>query len=58
MRLLFAGALLAGTPAFAHHEVVVASSMIPAMTGLAFVVMSGFVGMRQRLRAKRGKMPK
>ncbi len=46
-----------GTPAFAHHEVVVATSMMPLMGGLVVILLAavsaGRQGLRKRLTRRR-----
>ena len=37
MKKAIIGLCLLGTPALAHHEVVVATSMIPILSGLAII---------------------
>ena len=38
MRLVCIVLMALGTPAYAHHEAIVATSVIPALSGLALVV--------------------
>lgn len=53
MRYLAAIVILLATPALAHHEVVVATSMMPLMTGLAVITVGVIAVVRKRLRKKR-----
>lgn len=39
---------LAATPAAAHHEVVMATSMVPFLGGLATILVAGLVAWRNR----------
>ena len=48
--LLFA---LLATPALAHHEVVVATSMLPVMGGLAVIAVAGMTALRDWWRKRR-----
>ncbi len=55
MRLIiFAAALIAATPSYAHHEVVAAASLAPVAWGLATITVAGFAAWRRRLKL-RGK---
>ncbi len=54
MRTLLPFLLLVSSPALAHHEVIVATSIIPAMTGLAFVLVTGVVVARRKWREVTG----
>ena len=42
-------------PAHAHHEVVVATSMMPLMVGLLVILTAGLAALRQKLRRKSAK---
>lgn len=44
---------LAATPALAHHEVVVVTSMVPVMLGVAVTAVAGLAALRQKLRNRR-----
>lgn len=52
-RVIF-GFILAGmaTPVLAHHEVVVATTMMPVMSGLALICSAGLVAWLKRDRKK------
>lgn len=50
MRLLSASIVLCATPAYAHHEVVVAASILPLAGGLAAIAAAGLVALRKWLR--------
>ena len=46
--------LVSATPAFAHHEVVMATSILPTLAGLALISATGLGAIIQRIR-KRSK---
>lgn len=46
MRRIALALALIGTPAFAHHEVVVATSMMPVMAGIMAIATAAFVAWR------------
>ena len=52
MRSLAALLTVLATPALAHHEVVVATSMMPLMGGLAVIALSCAAAVRKRFRKK------
>ncbi len=49
MRNLAVLFIFAASPAFAHHEVVMTTSFLPFVVGLAMIVISGLAGLRQRI---------
>ncbi|MEL7178391.1 MAG: hypothetical protein AAFN63_01030 [Pseudomonadota bacterium] len=53
MKYMAAVFMLLATPAWAHHEVVVATTMVPLMTGLAVITVGVIAVVRKRLRNKR-----
>jgi len=56
MRGLFAAALaLVASPALAHHEVVVAASILPLLGGLAAISLGGIAAWRKRRQRKTGE---
>lgn len=52
MRYLAATFTFLATPALAHHEVVVATSMVPFIGGMAVVAVGITAFLRKRLRRK------
>lgn len=52
MRLLPLAFIFAATPAFAHHEVIMATSMLPTMLGLATIAAAGLGALWQKWRRK------
>lgn len=46
---------LSATPAMAHHEVVVATSILPLASGLAAITLAGLAVWRNRVRSRRQK---
>lgn len=56
MRGLSVAALaLIASPALAHHEVVVAASIMPLLGGLAAISLGGFSAWRKRKQRKTGE---
>ncbi len=53
MRTLTLALAVFASPTLAHHEVVMATSLIPTMGGLALIVMAALAGLRQKLRRKK-----
>ncbi len=51
MRYYFVLIGLVAGPAQAHHEVVVATSFLPVMGGLALIMVAGLAAARQKLRS-------
>jgi len=49
--------LFLAAPAHAHHEVVVATSMMPLMVGLLVILTAGLAALRQKLRGSTAKQP-
>lgn len=52
MRILSALFVLVATPAAAHHEVVVATSLLPLMGGLATIAVAAITAFRKALRKR------
>ncbi|WP_195819881.1 hypothetical protein [Roseobacter sp. MH60115] len=50
MRRLSVLVMPCATPAYAHHEVVVATSMLPLAGGLAAIAAAGLIALRRWLR--------
>lgn len=53
MRALTISATLIATPALAHHEVIVATSLLPALGGAAVLFAAVLVELRKKWRAAR-----
>ena len=47
---------LVATPSYAHHEIVVATSLLPAMIGVVAVVSACLAGVCQKYLRKHGKV--
>ena len=45
-------ALLMATPAFAHHEVVVATSMLPFVGGVVTIAVAGFAALSRKYKKR------
>lgn len=58
MKYLSLALMLAAAPAYAHHEVVMATSILPTLGGLTFVIAAGLVALRKKLRAGSAKRNK
>ncbi|WP_341365923.1 hypothetical protein [Yoonia sp. BS5-3] len=52
-RIIIAAAVIGGTPAFAHHEVVVAVSLAPVAWGLATITAAGLAAWHRRIKMRR-----
>ena len=55
MRCIALIAALLGSPAYAHHEIVVATSMMPLMGGIAVVLLAAITAIRRKLTGRRLK---
>jgi hypothetical protein len=53
MRSLAPLSAVLATPAFAHHEVIVATSMMPLMGGLSLILVAALAGLRQKFRGRK-----
>lgn len=55
MRYLALIAALLGSPAYAHHEIVVATTMMPLMGGIAAIIFAAITAIGLRLKERRLK---
>ncbi len=55
MKHLFIAMAVSASPAYAHHEVIVATSIMPAMLGALLVVTAGLAAFRRKLTRKAAK---
>ncbi len=55
MRCIALIAALLGSPAYAHHEIVVATSMMPLMGGISVILLAAITAIRPRLKGRRQK---
>ena len=55
MRCITLAAALLGSPAYAHHEIVVATSMMPLLGGIAVILLAAITATHRRLTGRRLK---